>query len=132
MTMTDLNRLDLINHNIAKAFETQKEVKFLIDNEYYSLALNRIYYSMFYIISALGLKNEFSTSNHSQLIGWFNKNFVKENIVERRIGKAIYKAFEQRTKGDYNILQKFNQEDAIEGFNNLNEVLQVVNKLINT
>ena len=132
MTITDLNRLDLINHNIEKAFETQNEVKFLIDNEYYSLALNRVYYSMFYIISALALKNEFSTLNHSQLIGWFNKNFVKENKVDRSIGKAIYKAFEQRTKSDYNVLQKFNKEDAIEGLNNLNEVLQVVNKLINT
>ena len=28
MTITDLNRLDLINHNIEKAFETQNEVKF--------------------------------------------------------------------------------------------------------
>ena len=53
MTITDLNKLDLVNHNIEKAFETQNEAKFLIDNEYYSLALNRVYYSMFYIISAL-------------------------------------------------------------------------------
>jgi len=132
MTITKENRLDLINHNVGKAYETQNEVKFLIDNEYYSLALNRVYYSMFYIISALALKNEFSTANHSQLIGWFNKNFVKKNKVDRSIGKAVYKAFEQRTKSDYNVLQKFNKEDATEGMNNLNEVLQVVNKLINT
>lgn len=132
MTITDLNRLNLINHNIEKAFETQNEVKFLFDSKYYSLALNRVYYSMFYIISALALKNEFFTSNHSQLIGWFNKNFVKENRVDRNIGKAIHKAFEQRTKSDYNVLHKFNEEDAIEGLNNLKEVLQVVSKLINT
>lgn len=132
MTITDLNRSDLVDHNIKKAFETQNEVNFLIANEYYSLALNRIYYSMFYIISALALKNEFSTSNHSQLIGWFNKNFVKENKVERSIGKAIYKAFEERTKSDYNVLHKFNKEDAIEGLHNLDEVLQVIKKLINT
>ncbi|MCK4654162.1 MAG: HEPN domain-containing protein [Candidatus Cloacimonetes bacterium] len=131
MKISEKNRLDLINNNIEKAFETQKEVKFLIRNSYYSLSLNRVYYSMFYIISALALKNDFSTANHSQLIGWFNKNFVKEKKVDRSIGKMVYKAFEQRTKSDYNVLHKFNHEDAIEGLNNLNDVLQVVNKLIN-
>ncbi len=130
MKLTESNRLDLTNLNIEKAYETQKEVKFLIENKYYALALNRVYYSMFYIISALAIKNEFSTSNHYQLIGWFNKNFVKEGRINRRIGKMVYKAYEQRAKSDYNVLQKYNQEDAMEGLNNLNEVLQAVIKLI--
>ncbi len=130
MTLTESNRLDLTNLNIEKAYETQKEVKFLIENKYYALALNRVYYSMFYIISALAIKNKFSTSNHYQLIGWFNKNFVKEGRINRRIGKLVYKAYEQRAKSDYNVLQKYNQEDAMEGLNNLNEVLQAVIKLI--
>ena len=130
MTLTESNRLDLTNLNIEKAYETQKEVKFLIENKYYALALNRVYYSMFYIISALAIKNEFSTSNHYQSIGWFNTNFVKEGRINRRIGKLVYKAYEQRAKSDYNVLQKYNQEDAMEGLNNLNEVLQAVIKLI--
>lgn len=130
MKLTESNRLDLKNFNIEKAYETQKEVKFLTENKYYALALNRVYYSMFYIISALAIKNEFSTSNHYQLIGWFNKNFVKEGRINRRIGKLVYKAYEQRAKSNYNVLQKYNQEDAMEGLNKLNEVLQAVIKLI--
>ena len=42
-----------------------------------AVALNRIYYGIFYIVSALAIKNRFSTANHSQLIGWFNTNYVK-------------------------------------------------------
>ena len=86
---------------------------------------------MFYIISALALKNNFSTSNHSQLIGWFNKNYVKEKIVERKIGRMIYRAFKQRMKSDYNLLHKFSIEDAEIGLSDLKEVIQSVNELIN-
>ena len=130
MTLSEKNRQDLIGHNVDKAFNTQKEVKFLIKNEYYSLALNRIYYGIFYIISALAIKNEFSTSNHSQLLGWFNKNYVKEKKVDRKIGKMIYTAYEQRRKSDYNVLQKFTVEDATVGFNNMIEVIDAVNRLL--
>ncbi len=50
MTLSEMNRKDLIIYNTEKAFSTQREVEFLIKNKYYSLALNRIYYGMFYII----------------------------------------------------------------------------------
>ncbi|MCD4818907.1 MAG: HEPN domain-containing protein [Candidatus Cloacimonetes bacterium] len=130
MTLNETNRQDLITHNINKAFKTIEEVSFLIENHYYSLALNRIYYGMFYIISALALENGFSTSNHSKLIGWFNKYYVKEKKVERKIGKMIYIAFEQRMKSDYNVLYNFTLEDAKIGFDNLIEVIHSINKLI--
>ena len=130
MTLSEKNRQDLIEHNVEKAFNTQKEVTFLIKNEYYSLALNRIYYGIFYIISALAIKNEFSTSNHSLLIGWFNKNYVKEQKVERKIGKMIYTAYEQRRKSDYNVLQKFTVEDANIGYENMIEVIDVINRFL--
>ena len=130
MTLTEINRNELIIHNTEKAISTQKEVEFLIKNKYYSLALNRIYYGMFYIISAIAIKNEFSTSNHSQIIGWFNKNYVKEKKVNRKIGRMIYRAFEQRMKSDYNILHKFTPEDAIIGLSDLKEVIQSINELM--
>ena len=132
MTLTETNRKDLIIHNTEKAYSTQKEVEFLIENKYYSLALNRIYYGMFYILSAIALKNGFATSNHSQLIGWFNKNYVKENKVNRKIGRMIYRAFEQRMKSDYNILHTFTLEDAKIGLSNLNELIKSVNELLNS
>jgi len=130
MTLTEINRKDLIIHNTEKAISTQKEVEFLIKNKYYSLALNRIYYGMFYIISAVAIKNGFSTSNHSQIIGWFNKNYVKEKKIDRKIGRMIYRAFEQRMKSDYNILHKFTLEDAIIGLSNLKEVIQSISELM--
>lgn len=56
---------------------------------------------MFYSILALGLKYEFETSKHRQLIGWFNKNFIYDGLIDETYEKIINKAFNRSTKGDY-------------------------------
>ena len=45
---------------------TEDEVNFLIENNKLHLAVNRIYYGSFYILSALALKYRFQTSKHGQ------------------------------------------------------------------
>lgn len=35
-------------------------------------------------------------SKHSQLIGWFNKNFISTAKLESKYGKVIRKAYEYR------------------------------------
>ncbi len=58
----------------------------LIQHDKLAIAVNRILcLRSFYMLSALALKHGFSTSKHKQLIGWFNKQFVKEEICCVRI-----------------------------------------------
>jgi len=54
---------------------------------------------MFYSLMALGLKCEFETSKHAQLIGWFNKAFIHEGLIDSKYGKIITKAFNQDKRG---------------------------------
>jgi len=69
----DFDKDELIKYRIERAKETIQEAELSLKNKSLHLAQNRIYYSIFYIISALALKNNFSTSKHVQLLGWFNK-----------------------------------------------------------
>jgi len=66
----------LINYRIDQAKRACEDVNFLIENDKLTIAVNRIYYGMFYVLSALAEKYDFHTSKHLQLIGWFNKNFI--------------------------------------------------------
>ncbi|MDR3244283.1 MAG: HEPN domain-containing protein [Elusimicrobiota bacterium] len=67
-------------------------------------ALNRIYYSVFYIVMALAYKNDFITSKHSQLMGWFNNKFIYENkVFDDEIHQIYKKVFLYRQKGDYDL-----------------------------
>ena len=61
MTLAEKDRDTLIKYRIERAKETINEVKFLIDNNMYKLAISRIYYGNFYIVSALALIHKFST-----------------------------------------------------------------------
>ena len=75
-----------------------------VHNEYYETCQNRLYYAIFYIVSALAYKNNFVTSKHSQLMGWFNKKYIYEDKIFDSKMLAIYKdAFESRQKSDYDI-----------------------------
>jgi uncharacterized protein (UPF0332 family) len=96
-----VDKKKLIKYRLNRASETLEEAKIAIENKRYLLAANRIYYASFYAVSALAIKHEFKTSKHTQLLSWFNKNFVKNGIVEKRLGKFYLDAFEMRQESDY-------------------------------
>jgi len=73
MESTPERKTDLVRLRLKQANEAIEDVEFLILNERLTLAINRIYYGMFYSLLALALQYDFKTSKHAQLIGWFNK-----------------------------------------------------------
>ena len=105
MTLGLEDREILINYRIEQAKEIVSEVEHHIVNGFLKTAINRIYYGMFYSLLALALKYRFETSKHSQLIGWFNKNFIHTGIVEVKYGKLINEMFILRTKTDYEVYE---------------------------
>ena len=120
----------LIKYRIEQAKSAIKETKLLFDNEMYNAAVNRVYYGMFYVVSALALKYKFLTSKHGQLIGWFNKNFVKEKKVDIKYGKMLRDAFEYRLKGDYAKFIKFTKEEVLQGLNNMKIFINKIEEII--
>lgn len=75
-----------------------------------STAQNRLYYAIFYIVSALAKKHGFVTAKHSQLLGWFNKEFVKTQKLGTEISRIYTKSYEFRQKNDYTFEFKPNKE----------------------
>ena len=88
------------------------EIELLSKNRLYKIAVNRIYYGMFYMLLALALKHDFKTSKHQQLIGWFNRNFIKTGVIDMTFGKIINDAFENRSDSDYGIFVEFSEKDV--------------------
>lgn len=74
--VSDQDRIILIKYRIQQAHETVDLAEFLLTYNKTVVCVNRVYYGMFYALTALALKHQFETSKHSQFIGWFNKKFV--------------------------------------------------------
>lgn len=106
------DRESLINYRLSQADETIELARFLIDSKKIIVAVNRIYYGMYYALTALALKYKFETSKHQQLIGWFNKDFVATKSVDAKFGKFVRNAFQNRNKGDYDAFIEFSPEEV--------------------
>jgi uncharacterized protein (UPF0332 family) len=130
MTIDPEDKKKLIEYRINQVRETVNEADLMLQNSCFRAAVNRIYYSMFYLLLALGLKYEFSTSKHHQLIGWFNKNFIHTGKINREYGKMLRKAYQYRIKGDYEPIVSFDKETVESMFADLKEFIAEIMKLL--
>lgn len=123
MTLNQEDREQLVKYNIEKSNQAIEDVKFLIENGKLYLAANRIYYGIFYSLSALALKHKFSTKNHGQLIGWFNRNFVKTGKVDTKYSTILRQSFELRSEADYDVLSNFNREEIEKNYEEMKALI---------
>lgn len=120
------NSNELILYRLERSKLCADEAKSALDNGFLFNAENRIYYSCFYAVTALALKNEFITSKHKQLIGWFNHYFIKPGIIPIQYGRFYKSAFDKRQESDYDDYVTFEVEEVI---NDYNEMLLFINYL---
>ncbi|MDP2887560.1 MAG: HEPN domain-containing protein [Bacteroidota bacterium] len=105
------NREEYINYRFQRAVESYEEALILADNKRWNAVINRLYYSCFYAVVALLLKNNIETQTHDGARTQFGLNFVKPGIVETKYGKLFSKLFDYRQKGDYGDL--FDYDEAL-------------------
>lgn len=131
MSIDEKDKFELIKYRLGEAKDTIEDVQLLISNDRLRASINRIYYGMFYSLLALGLKFDFETSKHQQLIGWFNKNFIHEGLIDTKYGKIINKALNRRTKGDYDSYVEFEREIVVEMFDEMKDFIHEIEDFIN-
>jgi uncharacterized protein (UPF0332 family) len=131
MSLKENERAELIGYRLEEAKETIADVQLLIENNRLRAAVNRIYYGMFYCLLALGLVYQFETSKHQQLLGWFNKNFINEGLIDARFGRIINKASNRRTQGDYESYVEFDKDVILEMFDEMKEFISEIERFIN-
>jgi uncharacterized protein (UPF0332 family) len=125
-----VDKSTLIQYRIKRAGETLDEAKLVAKNERLLLAANRIYYSAFYAVSALAIKNDFITTKHGQLLGWFNQNFVKSKLVEKHLGEFYRNAFQMRQRSDYDDFVEFDKESIDDKLKLASEFIDKISNLL--
>lgn len=129
--MNEQELLTYTQYRMDRAEKTLAEARTLFETAQMFGAVNRIYYVMFYAVSALACAHGFTTASHSQLRGYFNREFVKTGLIPAQHGKAYGIAFDSRKKGDYDDLVEFEKEQVHEMLSEATEFLRVIKHLIN-
>ncbi|MFH0702163.1 MAG: HEPN domain-containing protein [bacterium] len=120
----------LVKNWIEKAEEAHKATIKAIEINELAMAQNRLYYAIFYTVSALAQRRGFITSKHGQLLGWFNKEFIKTGIINRETGRIYRKAFDLRQKSDYEITFKPNKEELENMIKDSREFIEEIKNIL--
>ena len=121
----------LIQRNIEKSNEALEVAEESLENNRLTTALNRMYYAIFYTVTALAYKYGFTSSKHASLMGWFNKKFVyMDKVFEPKIYKIYENAFMLRQESDYEAMYNPNIEQAKELFKDAKKFIETVRKII--
>lgn len=123
-------RSSLMNYRLEQARETIELAQFLIESNRFVVAVNRIYYGLFYAVTALAVKYGYDTSKHGQLIGWFNKEFIASNKIDKKYGRILRIAYQNRTKGDYDAYIDFTKEEVVSMHTDMKDFINEIDSLI--
>jgi uncharacterized protein len=121
---------DYISYRLSRSDEAVKDAKIAIGNNSLFNAENRIYYAIFYLVSTLASKNNFSTSKHKQLRNWFHDNFIRNGIISQEMWKIYNNAFDNRLAGDYDDFKDFNIDQVKTDFDNMKLFCNEVKRLL--
>lgn len=103
---------DLCLYRIQAAKENLKSARILLDADEYKGANNRSYYAIFNAINAIHALDGNAFKRHKDVIGNFNKKYVKTEIFSRELGRKIGEAEEIRHASDYDDFYIASREEA--------------------
>ncbi|MFA5815259.1 MAG: HEPN domain-containing protein [Bacteroidales bacterium] len=121
---------ELVIYRIARSKETLEEAILLAQGGYWNAVANRLYYSCFYLVTALLLKNGHPTNSHNGVKTTFHREFVKRELVSRDSGKLNNRLFNLRQEGDYVDFQKFTKEEIFPFIDDVRSLIAEIEKII--
>ena len=94
-------RLKVVHYWWKQAKESLVSAQRELEAKAYTFAVNRLYYSAFYAVSAALLERELSFKKHSGVRSAFHREFIKSGLLDVKWGKLYDQLFEDRQEGDF-------------------------------
>jgi uncharacterized protein (UPF0332 family) len=120
----------LINYRLEISLETLEDARLLLSNNRYRSAMNRLYYSCFYAVTALLLSIGLSSKTHKGLKLLFNQHFVKTNIISEKNAVFYSKLFNFRQENDYHYVEYSNEDRLEDLFEEAESFISIIKSII--
>lgn len=96
----------------------------------YKTSLNRSYYAIFHAMRAANIIKGFGSSKHSGVIVFFNKEYIKNGIMEKSMSVIIKNSSFLREKSDYDDFFIASKKDAEAQLQNAKIFLDAVERYL--
>ena len=100
--MTDAEaRREIIKLWLEKAADALDSARLELNQEHTAFAVNRLYYSCFYAVTALLLHDGKQFIRHSAVRSEFTRSYIKSGKVDVKWSKFYQRLFDDRQEADY-------------------------------
>lgn len=117
---------DLIEYRLCNANEKLKAAKLLLDNGHYKDSIGRSYYAIFSSVRAVLAKDKKDFSKHAGVIAYFQREYLKTNVFDKKFSKYLQGAFQIRNSCDYDDFFVVSKKDAEEQYQKALEMYEVI------
>jgi uncharacterized protein (UPF0332 family) len=117
-----------IQLKIEKAKSLLAEINVLMQYEFYSTAINRIYYACFHATKAILLTKDIIPKTHNGVIAMLHKYFVNEGLFDIKQASFFSKLMQERVDddyGDYAIASKETVEEFWSWLKNISVIFKI-------
>ena len=121
---------DLIKYRLSSAKEKLNSAKVLLEAGLYKDSVGRSYYAIFSAIRAVLAVRQVDFSKHAGVIAYFQKEFIKTEVFDKKYSKYLQQAFQIRNSCDYDDFFIVSKQDAEEQYIRATEMLAVIEEYI--
>ena len=121
---------ELIKYRMSSAKEKLTSAKLLLEAGMYRDSIGRSYYAIFSAIRAVLAVRRVDFSKHAGVIAYFQKEFIKTDIFDKKYSKYLQQAFQIRNSCDYDDFFIVSKQDAEEQYIRAAEMLAVIEEYI--
>ena len=121
---------DYIDYRVLKSNELFEDVKLLASNNRWNSCVNRLYYSSFYLVSALLYKYDLKSETHNGAKTQFNLHFIKTGKLDIKFGKLYSNLFLWRQESDYTDFVDFDSETVVPLIEQVMEMNNLLTEMI--
>ena len=100
---------DYIKYRISKSQEIFEDAILLANNGRWNSCVNRLYYSSYYMASALLYRDNVKAETHNGIKTQLFLNYVKSGKLSKELGKLYSHLFDWRQETDYADFIEFEQ-----------------------
>ena len=110
--------------------QTMIEARDNADMKHWSLAANRLYYSLFHMASALLVDKGYTSKTHSGIICILGQEFVSKGLLTHDDGRLVSRLQNMRQSGDYDDWFDWTEADIHPLFEPTENLLKKMSELI--
>ena len=122
--------VELAGYRMERAKEMLDASKGNLEIGQYKTSLNRSYYAIFHAMRAANILKGFDSSKHSGVIAFFNKEYLKENVMDRSLSVIIKNSAFLREKSDYDDFYIASKKEAEKQLEDAEVFLAAVEKYL--